>query len=60
MVAKGVTIGDGCMVGANSLVLHDIPADSRAFGTPCRVAGPASGEAGRQPRHPSDVNPQHP
>jgi len=41
VVAKGVTIGDGCVIGANSLVLRDIPAGSKAFGTPCKVAGPA-------------------
>jgi acetyltransferase-like isoleucine patch superfamily enzyme len=37
VVAKGVTIGDRVVVGANSLVLTDIPSDSKAFGTPCRV-----------------------
>lgn len=41
VVAKGVTIGDGAIVGANSLVLHDVPAGMKAFGTPCRVVGPA-------------------
>jgi len=41
VIAKGVTIGNGCAIGANSLVLHDIPAGSKAFGTPCRVVGPA-------------------
>ncbi|MBU5636081.1 acyltransferase [Geomonas sp. Red69] len=42
IVAKGVTIGDGCIIGANSLVLADVPAGSKAFGTPCRVAGNSS------------------
>ncbi|MEM1094562.1 MAG: acyltransferase [Bacteroidota bacterium] len=37
VVAKGVTIGDGCVIGANSLVLRDVPPNSKAFGTPCRV-----------------------
>jgi acetyltransferase-like isoleucine patch superfamily enzyme len=44
VVAKGVTIGDGCVIGANSLVLEDVPAGSKAFGTPCRVVGPAARE----------------
>lgn len=50
VVAAGVTIGDGCVIGANSLVLEDVPAGSRAFGTPCRVVGPAApgGSAGRE------------
>jgi acetyltransferase-like isoleucine patch superfamily enzyme len=37
VIAKGVTIGEGCVIGANSLVLDDIPTGSRAYGTPCRV-----------------------
>lgn len=41
VIARGVTIGDGCVIGANSLVLKDVPAGSKAFGTPCRVVGPA-------------------
>jgi acetyltransferase-like isoleucine patch superfamily enzyme len=41
VIAKGVRIGDGCIVGANSLVLGDIEAGSKAFGTPCRVVGKA-------------------
>ena len=39
VVAKGVTIGDGCVIGANSLVLCDIPAGSKACGAPCKVVG---------------------
>jgi acetyltransferase-like isoleucine patch superfamily enzyme len=39
VVAKGVTIGDGCIIGACSLVLHDVPAGSKAYGVPCRVVG---------------------
>lgn len=39
VVAKGVTIGDKTVIGANSLVMTDIPTGSRAFGTPCRVVG---------------------
>ena len=39
VVAKGVSIGDECVIGANSLVLHDIPTGSKAYGTPCRIAG---------------------
>jgi acetyltransferase-like isoleucine patch superfamily enzyme len=42
IVSKGVTIGDGCIIGANSFVNADIPPGSRAFGTPCRIVGPAA------------------
>ena len=37
VVAKGVKIGDGTVIGANSLVLGDIPANSKVFGNPCKV-----------------------
>jgi acetyltransferase-like isoleucine patch superfamily enzyme len=37
VVGKGVTIGDGCIIGAMSLVLNDIPANSKAWGSPARV-----------------------
>lgn len=36
-VLPGVTIGDNCVIGAGSVVLHDIPADSFAAGNPARV-----------------------
>jgi len=35
----GVTVGKGCVIGANSLVTHDIPAYSIAVGSPARVIG---------------------
>lgn len=37
IVLKGVTIGDNCIIGAGSIVTHDIPANSVAMGAPCRV-----------------------
>jgi len=37
VIAKGVTIGDRVVIGANSLVLNDVPSDSKAFGTPCAI-----------------------
>lgn len=36
-VLKGVTIGDNCIIGACSLVTHNIPSNSVAVGVPCRV-----------------------
>lgn len=36
-VLPGVTIGDGCVIGAGSVVTRDIPPGSLAVGTPCRV-----------------------
>ena len=42
VIARGVRIGDGAVIGACSLVLHDVPAGMKAFGTPARVVGPAS------------------
>ena len=37
IVSKGVTIGDYVVIGANSLVNHDIPSESKAYGTPARI-----------------------
>lgn len=39
VVAKGVSIGEHCIVGAGSLVNRDIPSYSIAIGSPCRVVG---------------------
>lgn len=36
-VLPGVTIGDGCVIGAGSVVNKDIPAGTLAAGNPCRV-----------------------
>lgn len=36
-VCPGVTIGDGCVIGAGSVVTRDIPPHSFAAGNPCRV-----------------------
>ena len=36
-VMPGVSIGDGAIIGANSVVASDIPPYSIAVGNPCRV-----------------------
>ena len=36
-VMPGVTIGDNCVIGGGSVVTKDIPANSLAYGNPCRV-----------------------
>lgn len=36
-VIGGVTIGEGCVIGAGSVVTRDIPPHSFAAGNPCRV-----------------------
>lgn len=36
-VCRGVLIGEGAVVGANSVVTHDVPAFAVAVGTPARV-----------------------
>ena len=37
VITSGVTIGERCVIGANSVVTHDIPAFSIAAGAPARV-----------------------
>lgn len=36
-VLPGVHIGDGCIIGANSVVTHDVPSFSIAAGSPAKV-----------------------
>ncbi len=36
-VCPGVNIGDNCVIGAGSVVVKDIPANSIAVGNPCKV-----------------------
>ena len=44
VVCPGVTIGDGCVIGAGSVVTRDIPPYSIAAGNPCRVIRPITDE----------------
>lgn len=37
ILLPGVTIGDNVVIGAGSVVTKDIPANTIAFGSPCRV-----------------------
>lgn len=40
VITQGVTIGDGAVIGAGSVVTHDIPPRVIAAGNPCRVLRP--------------------
>ena len=40
VVLPGVTIGDGCVIGAGSVVTRDVPANCVAAGVPCKVIRP--------------------
>ena len=37
VIMPGVTIGDNAVIGAGSIVTHDVPEGVVAFGNPCRV-----------------------
>ncbi len=37
MICGGVTIGENTVIGAGSVVTHNIPAGVLAAGNPCRV-----------------------
>lgn len=43
-VCPGVTIGDGCVIGAGSVVTHDIPSHTVAAGVPAKVLRPITEE----------------
>ena len=49
-VLPGVTIGEGCVIGAGSVVTRDIPANSLAMGMPCRVIRPITEEDRLSPK----------
>jgi serine O-acetyltransferase len=36
-VLGGITLGDGCKVGANAVVIDDVPAGATAVGVPARI-----------------------
>jgi serine O-acetyltransferase len=38
-IVGDVTVGENCEIGANSVVIDDIPANSVAVGAPARVVG---------------------
>lgn len=38
VICPGVTIGENCVIGAGSVVTKDIPANTVAYGDPCRPA----------------------
>lgn len=42
VIMQGVTIGDGAVIGAGSVVTHDIPPRVIAVGNPCRVLRPVT------------------
>lgn len=48
VIQRGVTIGDGAVIGAMSLVNKDIPAGSKAWGTPARLQNKANALASGQ------------
>lgn len=37
IILPGVSIGDNCVIGAGSVVTKSIPANTIAFGNPCRI-----------------------
>jgi maltose O-acetyltransferase len=39
IILPGVSIGDGALIGAGSIVTRDVPAGVTAFGSPARVRG---------------------
>lgn len=47
-IIAGVTIGDDVVIGAGSLVCHDIPSNSIAVGVPAKVIKPLQRESNRE------------
>ena len=55
LILKGVTIGEGAIVGAGSVVTRDVPPFCLAAGSPARVLRRLDAEANAQPRQPADA-----
>lgn len=53
-ILPGVNIGEGCTIGAGSVVTRDIPPFSVAVGSPCRVRKtiPSAEEEEKDPNNP--------
>jgi serine O-acetyltransferase len=43
-ILGGVRLGDGCSIGANAVVIHDVPAGATAVGVPAVVRVPSAAE----------------
>ena len=56
VITSGVTIGERCVIGANSVVTTDLPAYSIAAGAPARVLRTIEYPAGRLPLREHDVH----
>jgi len=46
VIMPGVTLGNGCVVGAGSVVTHDVPPYAIVHGVPARVTGQRAGAEG--------------
>ena len=55
-IMPGVTIGENSVIGAGSVVTHDVPPNSVACGVPCRVMRPITQEDLRRIRSGVDIN----
>jgi serine O-acetyltransferase len=49
-VLGGITIGDNAIIGANAVVIHNVPAGATAAGIPAQIKGGASGSWDRAAR----------
>lgn len=38
IIEKGISVGKGCIIGANSFVNQDIPDNSKAYGSPVKIS----------------------
>ncbi len=48
-VLGGITVGDDCKIGANAVVIADVPAGSTVVGVPARIVRRAEGDSGSHP-----------
>ena len=56
VILPGVTIGDNSVIGAGSVVTHDVPPDTVAYGVPCRTVRAITQEDLLRVRSGVDIN----
>ena len=56
VILPGVTIGDNSVIGAGSVVTHDVPPDTVAYGVPCRAVRAITQEDLKRVRSGVDIN----
>ena len=56
MLMDGIKIGDGCIIGAGSVVTKDIPPNTICVGIPCKLIKKRETHRGKKWRGEGEIN----